>query len=127
MYSAHHKKKKQAGAMRRWKRKNPERSARIYREITRRANRKGREEILAHYGKGKKPLCKWRGCRIADIDMLTLDHINNDGHKDHEGLRGGGAEARRILASRGWPKTFQTLCWNHQWKKENLRRRAERL
>lgn len=126
MYAKHHKVKKQRAAYKRWKESDPEHYARVQRERMRRLNRRGKLEVLAHYGKGKKVKCCWHGCKIIDPDMLTLDHIRNDGYKEHEGLRGGGAEMKRTLQKQNWPEWFQTLCWNHQWKKEILRRMKER-
>ena len=35
--------------------------------------------VLAHYGFRKTLRCRWRGCTIKDIDMLSLDHVENNG------------------------------------------------
>jgi len=61
-------------------------------------------------------------CGVTDIDMLTLDHINNDGNTDRK-VRGVGSVIYCRLVRDGYPSGFQTLCCNHQWKKEILRRR----
>ena len=74
-----------------------------------------KEKVLAHYGKA----CNWPDCDVSDFDLLTVDHINNDGSKD----RAPGICRRVIKAD--FPDTFQVLCWNHQWKKRmiSLRKR----
>jgi hypothetical protein len=41
-----------------------------------------KERVFQKFG-GK---CAWPGCKVVDLDMLTLDHIKNDGHKHR--LRG---------------------------------------
>jgi hypothetical protein len=75
-----------------------------------------KERIISHYGQ----TCNWPGCNISDTDMLTLDHINDDGSTD----RAAGLYRRVIKA--GFPDTFQVLCWNHQWKK-CIRKLRERV
>jgi hypothetical protein len=57
--------------------------------------------------------------------MLSLDHVNNDGAKDRVGNLKGGYAFYRWLKTHGFPGEFQTLCHNHQWKKELMRRRGE--
>lgn len=94
-------------------------------------------ETLTHYGKNGNPQCCWDGCDIIDIDVLTLDHINNDGAAAHRNYprRGPIPEGTRVklginmysdLRQRGFPAGFQTLCANHQLKKEILRKRASK-
>ncbi len=83
--------------------------------------RKLKERVFQKLG-GK---CTWRGCRITDIDMLTLDHVKNDGHKHR--IRGvtSGDETYRIALRKGCPrKKYQALCANHNLKKELQRLRA---
>ena len=78
--------------------------------------------VLSHYGSDGKLKCAWPDCEVVDIDMLTLDHVENNG-AEH---RRQGMHANRLyrkLIRDGFPEGFQTLCWNHQWKKELLRRR----
>ena len=75
-----------------------------------------KEKVLAHYGKA----CNWSGCDVSDPDMLTLDHINDDGSKDRA------ADLYRRIVKAGFPDTFQVLCWNHQWKKR-IRKLRERI
>lgn len=88
-----------------------------------------KREVLAHYGLGGKAVCNWAGCGIDDVDLLTLDHVNNDGgahrkaSKNHHSGRG----FYHRLRSTGYPPGIQTLCWNHNLKKELLRKRAARI
>jgi hypothetical protein len=87
--------------------------------------------VLTHYGPRHHLKCCWKGCPIADIDMLSLDHINNDGAKHREKLTngknkrhgGGGRSAYRDVEKRGFPPGFQTLCFNHQMKKQFMLRK----
>lgn len=77
-------------------------------------------EVLTCYGFGGVLRCCWNGCTVDDIDMLTLDHVNNDGNKHKkEGrkTRLSGRELYRWVKNNNYPDNFQTLCWNHQWKK----------
>ena len=84
-------------------------------------------EVLSHYGPKGKPCCSWKGCDINDIDLLSLDHIENGGAKDrNSGKNPGGINGYWIVKRKGYPEGYQTLCHNHQWKKEILRRRAKR-
>jgi len=100
-----------------------------HREQHRRVNNKRtvglKTEVLTHYGPFGILKCSWPGCPIDDLDMLSLDHINNDGHEHRKKTKGkGGGDIYRLLVKEGFPKGFQTLCWNHQIKKELVRKRA---
>lgn len=86
-----------------------------------------RIEVLTHYGPAHQLCCSWADCHISDPDMLVLDHIANDG-----------AKQRKVLGLRGWnfyaylkrlmfPAGFQTLCCNHNHKKELICRRQPKL
>jgi hypothetical protein len=64
---------------------------------------------------------------VDDLDMLSIDHLNNDGHKDREkngGRSGGGGHFYMELLKRGLPEGFQTLCFNHQIKKHLMHLRG---
>jgi 5-methylcytosine-specific restriction endonuclease McrA len=83
--------------------------------------------VLTHYGKNETLQCCWRDCGVVDIDMLTLDHVNDDGATDRQSrgrTQGGGVHLYRALMTEGYPNGYQTLCANHQLKKELLRRRT---
>jgi hypothetical protein len=73
--------------------------------------------VLSFYGKGKTALCKWRGCTINDLDMLSLDHINDDGAKHRKLVH---YHLYKWVMAHKFPPGFQTLCHNHQWKKRML-------
>lgn len=68
--------------------------------------------ILEHYGNK----CNWRGCSIDDLDMLQIDHINNDGHVDQKNGRIGG-NLYRYLINNNFPSGYRVLCANHNWKR----------
>lgn len=89
-------------------RANPERHA------LRRATLK--RTILTQYGPNHQPRCSWSGCHVDDMDMLSLDHVNDDGNI-HRRLVGSGAAMYAELRRKGFPTGYQTLCMNHQWKK----------
>jgi hypothetical protein len=83
-------------------------------------------EVLSHYGPAGKLQCAWPDCTVTDIDMLSLDHVLDDGAQERKnGHRGGGGIAtyQRVRKAE-FPDGYQTLCHNHQWKKELMRRRA---
>lgn len=95
-----------------------------YPELRATKNEARKLRVLAHYGKGGRVHCFARGCSVTDPDMLTLDHVNNDGAEDRRKQRT--ANTYVTIERRGYPEGFQTLCCNHQWKKEVLRRRSLR-
>jgi hypothetical protein len=93
--------------------------------IRRRSNEKLKKETLAKYGKNGKTVCCWRGCVVDDLDMLSLDHILNNGKQERAkmGMSSGMGFYGRLRKA-GWPSGYQTLCANHQLKKELIRRRG---
>lgn len=80
--------------------------------------RKIKLEVLTHYSK-RKPVCNEKDCDIDDIDMLALDHINNDGasHRKEVGVKNG-VFMYEWAKKNNYPKMFQVLCWNHNIKKQ---------
>lgn len=81
-------------------------------------------EVLSHYGPSGSLQCSWPDCTITDPDMLTLDHVDNDG-ASHRKMKPGltGHKLYSLLRSSGFPAGYQTLCWNHNSKKEIMRRK----
>lgn len=75
--------------------------------------------VLKHYGG-----LKCAECDINDLDMLTIDHINNGG-KVHREMYGNKVSIHNMLIKEGYPPGFQVLCFNHNVKKERTRRRKE--
>ncbi len=82
-------------------------------------------EVLSHYGKDGKLQCCWTECEITDPDMLTLDHVNDNGATHRKELNASGNSFYVRLRTLGFPSDHQTLCWNHQWKKEIMRRNSK--
>jgi hypothetical protein len=71
--------------------------------------------------------CSWDGCKIKDFDMLTLDHVYNDGAKERiRKITSGDATYRRVLKLLP-SRRYQLLCANHNLKKQLERLRAERI
>jgi hypothetical protein len=86
--------------------------------------KKNKTSVMTHYGKDGKLICCWDGCIVNDVDMLTLDHIENNGAEHRREYtktgRGGGAQLYNKLIAEGFPKGYQTLCANHNLKKHIL-------
>ena len=87
-----------------------------------------RIETLSHYGPSGQLCCSWVNCHISDIDMLVLDHTADNGAQERNAL--GGRNARgwnfyELLKANAFPEGYQTLCCNHNHKKEILRSRTK--
>src|ERR1035437_8470913 len=90
-------------------------------------------EALTHYGKNGTLACCWEGCTVNDVDMLSLDHVKNDGAEHRRKLVGNrssfsgkGKDIYQWAICQGFPEGFQTLCMNHQFKKQRIKNRADR-
>jgi hypothetical protein len=79
--------------------------------------------VLTHYGKDGKLQCCWPDCQETDIDCLTIDHIQNDGHEHRKKVGNGGVY--KDIIKNAFPSGFQTLCASHQMKKEIISKRDE--
>jgi hypothetical protein len=99
------------------------RAARIY---YRKSIDPTKKQVFSHYGKNGEMQCSWKGCEVRDMDMLSIDHIDGNGSKHREKV-GRGLMFYRWLVRNKYPEGFQTLCMNHQAKKEILRRKANRI
>lgn len=92
--------------------------------LSRTLQKERKTAALEHYGKNGRALCCWDGCEISDIDMLTLDHIANNGAEHRRSYsktgRGGGTALYLMLEKQGYPPGYQTLCANHNLKKHIL-------
>jgi len=78
-------------------------------------------EVFTHYCKGK-PVCCEKDCDIDDIDMLCLDHKDDDGaeHRRKVGAKSG-IFMYEWAQRNNYPKMFQVMCWNHNIKKQMKR------
>lgn len=74
-------------------------------------------QTLSYYGPKGTLQCCWPGCQITDPDMLSLDHINNNGSEERK-IYNSGVTFYGRLRKMGYPQGYQTLCHNHQWKKQ---------
>jgi hypothetical protein len=88
------------------------------REYARKQGESLRMTVLNHYG----PVCVH--CGHTDTDVLTIDHIDNNGNIHRKGLPVDGKAIYRWLIEHNFPAGFQVLCRNCNWKKhiKNLRR-----
>jgi len=76
-----------------------------------------RETVLARYGPKGQRKCCWSECPVTELEWLTLDHINDDGHSDR------GKNLYTKLFKLPKQPGYQTLCRIHQWEKETQRLR----
>lgn len=105
---------KKRAATRAWNRRNLDRG----RLVMQRQNERNKREVLTAYGKNEILQCCWLDCEVTDVDMLTLDHVFNDGAAERKSGVGKGIHIYRKLRQQGFPKgRYQTLCANHQLKK----------
>jgi len=65
-------------------------------------SRRERKIVLAGYG--NKCAC----CGETTPQFLTIDHVNNDGHKD----RGRGFKLFARIIRQGFPADYRILCFN---------------
>jgi len=82
-------------------------------------------EVFSHYS-GGTPKCAH--CGIEDIDILELDHIDNNGAKERRAIsttQGGGYAFYIRLKRNNYPEGYQVLCSNCNLKKEILCRRLK--
>lgn len=100
-----------------------------YRDRNNKRNKEVKEIVISHYGVNGVAQCCYPGCQINDIDMLTIDHIHNDGSEHRKELSNkSGSNLYRWIVKNGFPNDrFQTLCFNHQIKKAIETARSRRL
>jgi hypothetical protein len=96
----------------------PEQKRERIREQNRTSHKNLKIKVLTICGADGKLQCCWPHCEVTDVDMLTLDHVHNDGHKDRRacGTTCSSDRYSKVMTS-GNTANYQTLCWNHQWKK----------
>lgn len=85
---------------------------------SRKQRKKIREQVYAGLSDNKTPCCAV--CGEFDMDMLTIDHVKDDG-ADHRRILGSSDMAGnlyRTIIKENYPKDkYQILCANHQFKK----------
>ena len=78
-------------------------------------------KVFTHYCKGK-PICCIDDCNIDDIDMLALDHINDDGWNHRKEIGGkSGFLIYDWAMKNNYPEIFRVMCWNHNIKKQMMK------
>ena len=85
-------------------------------------------QVFTHYSRSNIPICAW--CDIIDIDMLCIDHVNNDGKTDRK--ENGFSfklynKLSKLIDSGNAPENYQILCYNHNIKKEVIRRQTKQI
>lgn len=63
--------------------------------------------VMTHYC-GGTPYCV--GCGITNMEVLTIDHINEDGAEHRKEVRH--SQLPAWLIRNGFPDNYQILCWN---------------
>ena len=97
--------------------KNPKKSI----AITQKSRAKVRIDMIIAYG----GICT--ECGISDIEVLDIDHVNNNGAEQRR-IGMWGYNLYRFLKKNNWPKNdYQLLCRNCNWKKELKRRRESSI
>jgi hypothetical protein len=74
--------------------------------------------VMVRYGRvdeDGEPLCSMPGCSVSNLDMLTIDHVTEGSGAAHRKKmnHGSGINLYRWLRRQGYPKGYQTLCFNH--------------
>lgn len=67
--------------------------------------------VIDHYSNGE---FKCAYCGIDDVDVLTTDHMNGGGTQHRKTC---GNHVYRELIRDNFPKGYQVLCFNCNWKK----------
>jgi len=76
-------------------------------------------EVLSHYS----PELKCMRCGCNDIRCLTIDHMNGNGN-DHRRING---NTLIWLKKNNYPRGFQVLCMNCNWKKEIVKNYKKKI
>ena len=67
-------------------------------------------------------------CGITDIDVLTIDHIKGGGSRHKKEIGGLGYKLYAYLIKENFPKGYQVLCFNCNFKKSvEEKRNVQRL
>ena len=95
----------------------------LKKELKDKGKHKNKIDILTHYSLFDHPQCAYPDCLVMDLDMLTLDHINDDGAEHRKKLK---KSVYLWIIENNYPPGFQDLCWNHNIRKEVVRRKEIR-
>jgi hypothetical protein len=87
------------------------------------AKRKLKKKVCSQYCSGEVK-CKY--CSVDDMRLLTIDHIAGGGNKHRQaiGVKTAGDAFYRWLKRNGFPKGYQVLCWNCQYRKRQKEMRS---
>jgi hypothetical protein len=101
-----------------WQKDNPER----HKQYMDKYRHDLKIEALTFYSPIDMPCCSL--CGNSNINVLALDHVNNDGNKD---TKAGISLYNHALLIKD-KSQFQTLCFNCNWKKHiiNLKNRKDK-
>jgi hypothetical protein len=81
-------------------------------KVQREKTLKLRETVFGHYGG------KCLSCGITDLEVLTIDHVNDDGVFDRQKWwDNSGRAIYQYLIENNFPEGYQVLCRNCNWKK----------
>ena len=105
-------KDKEKGKLKRalWRKNNKERTRKYDRTMGKRV----KHEVLTHYSDKNYASCV--DCEEWDIRCLSIDHINGGGKK-HIPEVGGGRAMYYWLKRKGYPKGYDTVCMNCNFKR----------
>ena len=81
-----------------------------------------REEVYNHYCNGK---IECQCCGESEIDMLTLDHINNDGAQHRKFNPATGKNLVGYVMKNNYPEGYQVLCMNCNFSKSKPRNKGK--
>lgn len=72
-----------------------------------------KQKVIEYYGIAGG--CCFPGCEVDEIDQLTIDHIHGRTVRDMHVKTG--LDFYRWLIANDFPRSYQTLCWNHNYQK----------
>lgn len=77
-----------------------------------------KNDVVNFYSLGR--MC-CQNCQQDDIEVLTVDHINNDGNVHRKSIKStGGSPFYQWIRNNNFPDGFQILCFNCQMRKQRI-------
>lgn len=112
-------------ANRKWQLANPNKVRQMRRDYANKDNELLKIAVMNVYTNGEQTC---RHCGQGDIDVLCLDHINDDGaaHRKETAQGTRWQTAYKWIIKNDYPPNVQVLCYNCNMKKEVVRRRNSR-